>query len=100
VTGTVTNITDFGLFIELEEGIEAWSIVSEVGRHKGKSLRELYSLGDVISAKVINVSVPDRKIGLSIKRMKKDEEQSYFKDYMGGRQAGPPPVWASSCSRP
>lgn len=82
VTGTVTNITDFGLFIELEEGIEGLVHVSEAGRHKGKSLRELYSLGDVISAKVINISVDDRKIGLSIKRMKKDEEQTFFKDYV------------------
>ena len=88
VTGTVTNITDFGLFIELEEGIEGLVHVSEAGRHKGKSLRELYSLGDVISAKVINVSVHDRKIGLSIKRMKKDEEQSFFKDYMDTRGSG------------
>ena len=88
VTGTVTNITDFGLFVELEEGIEGLVHVSEAGRHKGKSLRELYSLGDVISAKVINVSVGDRKIGLSIKRMKKDEEQTYYKDYMSGRGGG------------
>ncbi|MFH1091510.1 MAG: 30S ribosomal protein S1 [Pseudomonadota bacterium] len=85
VTGTVTNITDFGLFVELEEGIEGLVHVSEAGRHKGKSLRELYSLGDVISAKVINVSVPDRKIGLSIKRLKKEEEQSVYKDYTDGR---------------
>jgi small subunit ribosomal protein S1 len=85
VTGTVTNITDFGLFVELEEGIEGLVHVSEAGRHKGKSLRELYSLGDVISAKVINVSVGDRKIGLSIKRMKKDEEQAYYKDYVDDR---------------
>ncbi|MEW6263136.1 MAG: 30S ribosomal protein S1 [Thermodesulfobacteriota bacterium] len=88
VTGTVTNITDFGLFVELEEGIEGLVHVSEVGRHKGKSLRELYSLGDVISAKVINVSVQDRKIGLSIKRMKKDEEQAYYKDYVDSRSGG------------
>ncbi|MDY6851112.1 MAG: 30S ribosomal protein S1 [Thermodesulfobacteriota bacterium] len=86
VTGTVTNITDFGLFVELEEGIEGLVHVSEAGRHKGKSLRELYSLGDVISAKVINVSVGDRKIGLSIKRMKTDEEQSYYSDYTGNRK--------------
>jgi small subunit ribosomal protein S1 len=85
VTGTVTNITDFGLFVELEEGIEGLVHVSEAGRHKGKTLRELYSLGDVISAKVINVSVHDRKIGLSIKRMKKDEEQAYYKDYVDNR---------------
>jgi small subunit ribosomal protein S1 len=89
VTGTVTNITDFGLFVELEEGIEGLVHVSEAGRHKGKSLRELYSLGDVISAKVINISVPDRKIGLSIKRLKKDEEQSFFKDYMDKSDDGP-----------
>jgi len=85
VTGTVTNITDFGLFIELEEGIEGLVHVSEVGRHKGKSLRELYSLGDVISAKVINASVAERKIGLSIRRMKKDEEQALYSDYLSSR---------------
>ena len=88
VTGTVTNITDFGLFVELEEGIEGLVHVSEAGRHKGKSLRELYSLGDVISAKVINVSVPDRKIGLSIKRLKADEEQAFYKDYVDTRGSG------------
>ena len=56
VTGTVTNITDFGLFVELEEGIEGLVHVSEPDATMGKSLRELYSLGDVISAKVINVA--------------------------------------------
>jgi predicted RNA-binding protein with RPS1 domain len=75
--------------VELEEGIEGLVHVSEAGRHKGKSLRELYSLGDVISAKVINVSVHDRKIGLSIKRLKKDEEQSFYSEYMdSGSDAG------------
>ncbi|MBW1709329.1 MAG: 30S ribosomal protein S1 [Deltaproteobacteria bacterium] len=87
VTGTVTNITDFGLFVELEEGIEGLVHISEVGRVKGKNLRDLYSLGDVISAKVINISVEDRKIGLSVRRMKKDEERSYLDQYTSTSQA-------------
>jgi len=87
VTGTVTNITDFGLFVELAEGIEGLVHISEVGRIKGKSLRDLYSLGDVISAKVINISVGERKIGLSIRRLKKDEEQSYLHQYVNNSQA-------------
>ncbi len=87
VTGTVTNITDFGLFVELEEGIEGLVHISEVGRVKGKNLRDLYSLGDVISAKVINISVADRKIGLSIRRLKKDEERSYLDHYASTSKA-------------
>ncbi|MBW2623267.1 MAG: 30S ribosomal protein S1 [Deltaproteobacteria bacterium] len=87
VTGTVTNITDFGLFVELAEGIEGLVHISEVGRIKGKSLRDLYSLGDVISAKVINISVGERKIGLSVRRLKKDEEQSYLHHYVNNSQA-------------
>jgi small subunit ribosomal protein S1 len=87
VTGTVTNITDFGLFVELEEGIEGLVHISEAGRIKGKNLRDLYSLGDVISAKVINISVPDRKIGLSIRRLKKDEERSYVDQWSHSTQA-------------
>ncbi len=81
VTGKVTNITDFGLFVELAEGVEGLIHVSESGQPKGKPLSEGYKLGDEITAKVISISAADHKIGLSIKRMKKDEDDRVFKDY-------------------
>ncbi|MBI9080351.1 MAG: 30S ribosomal protein S1 [Pseudodesulfovibrio sp.] len=68
VNGTVTNITDFGLFVEVEEGIEGLVHVSEISRKKIKSPSELFKEGDVIEAKVIHVSANERRLGLSIKQ--------------------------------
>ncbi len=81
VTGKITNITDFGLFIELADGVEALIHVSESGVAKGKSLSEAHQLGEEITAKVISISAADHKIGLSVKRMKKDEDDRSFKSY-------------------
>ena len=87
-TGKVTNITDFGLFVELAEGVEGLIHVSESGLSKGKPLSEAYNLGDEITAKVISISAGDHKIGLSIKRMKKDEDDRLFKDYSDSSRGG------------
>jgi small subunit ribosomal protein S1 len=81
VSGKVTNITDFGIFIELSDGIEGLIHVSESGLPKGKSLSEAFHLGDPVTAKVVSVSASDHKIGLSIKRLIKDEEETAYKDY-------------------
>jgi len=87
-TGKVTNITDFGLFVELAEGVEGLIHVSESGLQKGKPLSEAYNLGDEITAKVISISAADHKIGLSIKRMKKDEDDKLYKDYSDSSRGG------------
>ena len=81
VTGKVTNITDFGMFIELAEGVEGLIHISESGLSKGKVLSENFKLGDEITAKVISISAADHKIGLSVKRLKKDEEETTYKEY-------------------
>jgi small subunit ribosomal protein S1 len=72
VTGTVTNITDFGLFVEVEEGIEGLVHVSEISRKKIKSPSEMFKEGDSIEAKVIHVSADERRLGLSIKQTKEE----------------------------
>jgi small subunit ribosomal protein S1 len=82
VTGIITNVTDFGIFVELEEGIEGLVHVSEVSKDKIKTPVGLFKVGDLISAKVINVNQKDRRIGLSIRRAKKDEDQQYVKEYV------------------
>ena len=87
--GKVTNITDFGLFVELAEGVEGLIHASESGLAKGKPMSEAYKIGDEITAKVISISAGDHKIGLSIKRLKKDEDDRLYKDYAdGARGAG------------
>ena len=72
ITGTVTNITDFGLFVEVEEGIEGLVHVSEISRKKVKSPSEIYKEGESIEAKVIHVSADERRLGLSIKQTKEE----------------------------
>jgi small subunit ribosomal protein S1 len=82
VEGTITNVTDFGIFVQLEEGIEGLVHVSEVSRDKVKTPVGLFSIGDTIRTMVINVSSEDRKIGLSLKAL---EERTQTK---GGEASG------------
>ena len=86
VKGVVTNITDFGLFVEVEEGIEGLVHVSELSSKKIKSPAELYKEGQEIQAKVIHVSAEERRLGLSIKQIKDDEDRRKPKEFHAGPQ--------------
>ena len=87
VTGKITNVTDFGIFVELEEGIEGLIHVSEIAPGRPKSPVGKYEVGSEITAKVINVSPQDRRIGLSIKKMMEDEERSFYSEYSSSKAA-------------
>jgi len=82
IAGTVTNLTDFGVFIELEEGIEGLVHVSEISKEKIKTPIGKYSIGDVITAKVMNINSDERRIGLSIKRLEMESDQSLLSEYV------------------
>ncbi len=69
ITGIITNVTDFGIFVELEEGIEGLIHVSEISDKKVKTPVGMYNVNDPITAKVMNVNSDERRIGLSIKRI-------------------------------
>ncbi|MDY6972497.1 MAG: 30S ribosomal protein S1 [Thermodesulfobacteriota bacterium] len=82
VTGTVTNVTDFGLFLELEEGIEGLVHVSEIsGDRHGNPLSQ-FQVDDVIQAKVLNVSRKEKKIGLSIRKLEESSEKEILRSYL------------------
>ncbi len=76
VEGTITNVTDFGVFVQLEEGIEGLIHVSEISKEKVKTPVGMFNVGDPIKAMVINVSADDRKIGLSLKALEDDGEEA------------------------
>ncbi|MEG2172241.1 MAG: 30S ribosomal protein S1 [Desulfovibrionaceae bacterium] len=89
VKGIVTNITDFGLFVEVEEGIEGLVHVSELSNKKIKSPAEIYKENEEIQAKVIHVSAEERRLGLSIKQLKEEEERKKPKEFRtGSTEAG------------
>jgi len=87
INGPITNVTDFGLFVELEEGIEGLVHVSEISKEKIKSPVGQYKMGDQITAKVINISPKDRKIGLSVKKVDDQEERSNYEEYVSSGRA-------------
>ena len=82
ITGTITNLTDFGVFVELEEGIEGLVHVSEISKEKIKTPVGRFNIGDVITAKVMNINTEERRIGLSIKRLEIEDEQQLLTDYV------------------
>jgi small subunit ribosomal protein S1 len=82
ITGTITNLTDFGVFIELEEGIEGLVHVSEISNEKIKTPVGKFNVGDVITARVMNINSDERRIGLSIKRLEMENEQNILNEYV------------------
>jgi small subunit ribosomal protein S1 len=86
ITGTVTNITDFGVFVELEEGIEGLVHVSELLREESSNPLGRFKVDDVIQAKVINVSRKDKKIGLSVRRLDESDDKDIYKSYIDNKQ--------------
>jgi small subunit ribosomal protein S1 len=83
VTGKVTRITDFGLFVELEEGIEGLLHISELPENQSQSR---FQPDDVIQVEVIHVSRRDQKLGLSIKRMEESSEKELYKSYVNSKK--------------
>ncbi len=82
ITGTITNVTDFGIFVELEEGIEGLVHVSEISKEKIKTPVGKFNVGDALTAKVMNINSVERRIGLSIKRLQMDDEQGILTEYI------------------
>ncbi|MCA9138251.1 MAG: 30S ribosomal protein S1 [Planctomycetales bacterium] len=75
VKGNVTKITNFGVFIGLEDGLEGLLHISELAEHKVENPEEVVKVGDEIEVKVLRVDTDERKIGLSLKRVDWGEEE-------------------------
>jgi small subunit ribosomal protein S1 len=82
ITGTITNVTDFGVFVELEEGIEGLVHVSEISKEKIKTPVGQFEVGQVMTAKVMNINSDERRIGLSIKRLDMEDDQELLTEYV------------------
>ena len=85
VAGKVTNITDFGVFVELEEGIEGLVHVSEISREKVEKPSDVLKIGDTVSAVVLHMDPHDRRIGLSIKGLKEKTEKAEIERYISNQ---------------
>ncbi|MGL4722059.1 MAG: 30S ribosomal protein S1 [Desulfovibrionaceae bacterium] len=79
--GTISNITEFGLFVGIEDGIEGLVHISEISNKKIKDPAALYKEGNSIEVQVIHSTVTssEKKLGLSIKRCSEDDFSSNTK---------------------
>src|SRR5579864_6808593 len=69
VKGKVTKLTNLGIFVELEAGLEGLLHISELSDHKVDSPEDAVKVGDAIEVKILRVDPADRKIGLSRKQV-------------------------------
>jgi len=86
VTGKITNFTDFGIFMEIEEGIEGLVHISEISPKRVKTSSELYSIGDSVSAVVKSIDPKSKKIRLSIKELKAPSPAPASNQYINNRE--------------
>ena len=68
VHGKVTKITNFGVFVELEEELEGLLHISELADHKVENPQDIVQVDQELEVKILRVDIEDRKIGLSLKR--------------------------------
>ena len=82
VEGRVARMTDFGAFVELEPGVDALLHVSQISREHVEKPSDVLSVGQAITAKVVDFNEADRKISLSIKALENAEraEDNYYED--------------------
>ncbi len=88
VTGNVARMTDFGAFVELEPGVDSLLHVSQISKEHVEKPADVLSIGEKITAKVVDLNVDTQKISLSIKAMDDievtaaefDDEEDYVEE--------------------
>jgi 4-hydroxy-3-methylbut-2-enyl diphosphate reductase len=74
VTGKVARMADFGAFVELEPGVDALLHVSQISKERIEKPSDVLSVGQEITAEIVDFKPEEKKISLSIKKLIKDEE--------------------------
>jgi small subunit ribosomal protein S1 len=91
VKGQVQNITDFGVFVELEPGVEGLVHVSEIADRRIENPANEFTQGQEVEAMVISVDPTERKISLSIKALAHAGEAAEIEAYVQKGKAQPKP---------
>jgi small subunit ribosomal protein S1 len=82
IHGKVSSVADFGVFVEIEEGIEGLIHISQLSNERVDKPSSLYKVDDELEALVVQVEPKERRIGLSIKQLKQHEEREEMQAYL------------------
>ena len=88
VKGKIARLAEFGVFIEIEEGVEGLCHVSELSEERIEHPQEKFSVGDEITAKIIRLDTTERKVALSVKALETDAERADLEQYLKQRDGG------------
>ncbi|MBD0305485.1 MAG: 30S ribosomal protein S1 [Nitrospiraceae bacterium] len=86
-TGKVTKVTDFGVFVELDGGVEGLIHISETGLESTVRLEDKFKPQDEITAKIIKADREERKIALSLREHQIDSERTQLDEYHAAQGA-------------
>ncbi|HLF86979.1 MAG TPA: 30S ribosomal protein S1 [Nitrospiria bacterium] len=81
VNGKVVKIADFGIFVELEDGVDGLIHISEIDLEPSKKIEEKIKANEMVTARIIKADTVERKISLSIKAYKRDVERKDTEEY-------------------
>jgi small subunit ribosomal protein S1 len=85
IEGRVRKLTDFGAFIEIEEGIDGLVHISDLSWTKRvKHPSELLKKGQLVQAVILNIDAPNRRLSLGVKQLQPDAWESFFRTHMVG----------------
>ena len=85
VEGRVRKLTDFGAFLEIEEGVDGLVHVSDLSWTKHvKHPSEILKKGQMMQAVILNIDAPNRRLSLGVKQLQPDSWESFFRSHEVG----------------
>jgi len=90
VEGKVTNVVDFGVFVELPEGVEGLIHKTELGVIGLNSSQEFLAPGDEVLARIVDLDLAEKRMSLSISRVTYDEQLTWMEARQEGNNSHDP----------
>jgi ribosomal protein S1 len=88
--GRVVNVTDFGLFIDIFNGLEGLAHISEIEMPAGTKLEDHFKVGDWVRTRILRIEEDEKKVGLSMRGVGQPSEEE-----IAELQASMPPLMGS-----
>jgi small subunit ribosomal protein S1 len=88
IVGTIVKVTDFGLFLALEGGLEGLIHASELGIDRNDQPEKHFSVGQELTAKIVKIDPGERKISLSLSAHQSDQERREIDSYLNRQDTG------------
>ena len=88
INGKVTSVTDFGVFVEVADGIEGLIHISQLSTERVEKPSALFEVGNLVEAEVIHIDPREHKMGLSVKALRRSEEREEMEAYLQREREG------------